>query len=985
MALVSVNGIYAASDGQNLTSDSYTNTTPPDSNTPATTTQSLSSEDNPNDDYQNNDYQAAGEAPPSFTNEQIIQAALDVKKFLEGNKYLPDYITINGIQVNQATFLQLLTTTTTKINNSDTTTTTIINTKLPGTGTETTTPGTLTQTEYLTLAQNIQTFINTNNQAPATMNTVFGNIKFQSLIYLYTRALSMCQTYGTLPTYLAVRPWSNIPITDTNKNTITTQDITQTAKDVKNFLEYHKYLPEYITINGIVVNQATFLQLLTTTTTKINNQDNTPLTLQNIKQPPTGTETTTPGTLTQTEYLTLAQNIQTFINTNGQAPATMTSTLGNVKFESLLYMYCRILSNCKDNNGILPELVTVRPWSPSNIPIRDEFFTTPQIIKTAIDVKNFLEYNKYLPEYITVNGVVMNQSQFLYLIVTATLQLNTGDTTLITLINANKPGTPSETTTGGCILQNEYITLAETIKNYIKTNQKAPNGISTSLGQVSYQSLLYMYCRILNQNNLIHDLPVLINVKAWKTANIPIYDKASFTISEITQTAVDVKVFVDANGYMPEWITVGGVFLNQTQFLHLLTATTILINNHNTGSVNPVNAILPLNIVDDGLTDGTLSTDRYVLLAQEIKTYIEQNKKGPNSMTTDLGTTSFKSLIYMYSRILQQYKLHQTLPTTIILKEWNTSNIPIFDDHFTHPEIATTAMQVKLFAEGNLFLPTLITISGVVVNQAQFLHLLTTAALKISSNDNTATYLEKVNLPTYNYENMVSGNMALSDILIVAQRIKSYMDTNQKADGSISSNLGDISFTSQIYLFSRLMDYYNSHHSLPSSVTGIKPWALIVYNLPAGFEVYLYPSNNCNSNDPLIIDLAKRITVGAVTPYDKALSIFNWVRDLVEYEFYYNTAKGAYGTLNTMGGNCCDISHAIVALCRASGLAARYVHGNCFFTYSQVWYGHVWAQIYVNGGWAVADGSNNYNELGVINNWDTGSYTLKGIYSSLPF
>ncbi|WP_281774323.1 hypothetical protein, partial [Methanobacterium formicicum] len=96
MALVSVNGIYAASDGQNLTSDSYTNTTPPDSNTPATTTQSLSSEDNPNDDYQNNDYQAAGEAPPSFTNEQIIQAALDVKRFLEGNKYLPDYITING-------------------------------------------------------------------------------------------------------------------------------------------------------------------------------------------------------------------------------------------------------------------------------------------------------------------------------------------------------------------------------------------------------------------------------------------------------------------------------------------------------------------------------------------------------------------------------------------------------------------------------------------------------------------------------------------------------------------------------------------------------------------------------------------------------------------------------------------------------------------------------------------------------------------------
>ena len=97
MALVSVNGIYAASDEQNLTSDSYINTTPPDSNTTNTTNESSSSGPNPEyNNYQNN-YQAAGEAPPSFTNEQIIQAALDVKRFLEGNKYLPDYITINGI------------------------------------------------------------------------------------------------------------------------------------------------------------------------------------------------------------------------------------------------------------------------------------------------------------------------------------------------------------------------------------------------------------------------------------------------------------------------------------------------------------------------------------------------------------------------------------------------------------------------------------------------------------------------------------------------------------------------------------------------------------------------------------------------------------------------------------------------------------------------------------------------------------------------
>jgi len=756
----------------------------------------------------------------TITTQDITNTATEVKNFLEYHKYLPEYITINGIVVNQATFLQLLTQTTIKINNSDTTTTELTNTQQPTTGTETTTPGTFNKDEYLELAQSILTYINTNKKAPATMNTVLGNIKFQSLLYLYSRALNMEKTYGALPTFLAVRPWNNIPITDTNKKTITTQDITNTATEVKNFLEYHKYLPEYITINGIVVNQATFLQLLTQTTLKINNNDNTPLNLTNTKTPTTGTETTTPGTLTKNEYLQLAQNIQTFIENNGQAPGTITSSLGNIKFESLLYMYSRVLSSYKTSDNILPLLITVRPWSSSNIPIRDEFFTIQQITKTAIEVKNFLEGNKYLPEYITVNGVVMNQSQFIYLITTATIHLNTGDTSLISLINANKPVTGSETIAGGSILQNEYITLAKNIKNYIENNKKAPSLVSTSLGQMSYQATLYMYCRILNQNNLNHELPVFINVKPWKTANIPINDKTTFTVAEVTSAAVDVKLFVDGNGSLPEWITVGGVFLNQSQFLHLLTSSVILINSQSSGSVKPVNAGLPSTTIKDDLSAGSLSTARYVQLAEEIKTYIEENEKGPSSVTADLGTTSFKSIIYMYSRILQQYKIHQTLPSNIILKNWTT---PIYDNQFTNQDIIKTAKEVKVFFDGNGYLPEYITVSKVVVNQAQFLHLLVTATLKINNSSGSSTYLQSVALPQSSYEKMNSGNINLASYITLAQSIYDHITTNQAAAGSFDINLGKISFPSQLYLFSSVLDSFQKNQQLPESIY-VKAW-----------------------------------------------------------------------------------------------------------------------------------------------------------------
>ena len=120
-----------------------------------------------------------------------------------------------------------------------------------------------------------------------------------------------------------------------------------------------------------------------------------------------------------------------------------------------------------------------------------------------------------------------------------------------------------------------------------------------------------------------------------------------------------------------------------------------------------------------------------------------------------------------------------------------------------------------------------------------------------------------------------------------------------------------------------------------------------------------------------------------LTTLEKATNIFNWVRDYVNYSFYYNTKRGAVGTLKDRLGNCVDLSHLMVALSRAAGIPARYVHANCKF--SSGWCGHVWAQLFVNGKWISADASNNINDFGVIRNWNTKKYILEGIYSSLPF
>ncbi|HEX7468663.1 MAG TPA: transglutaminase family protein, partial [Methanobacterium sp.] len=148
---------------------------------------------------------------------------------------------------------------------------------------------------------------------------------------------------------------------------------------------------------------------------------------------------------------------------------------------------------------------------------------------------------------------------------------------------------------------------------------------------------------------------------------------------------------------------------------------------------------------------------------------------------------------------------------------------------------------------------------------------------------------------------------------------------------------------------------------------------------------YTLPTTNCQSNDPAIVALAYSLASGANSPLQVGTRIFNWVRDNISYEFYYDSQKGAVGTLNSRGGNCCDTVHLLIALARAMGIPAEYVHGTCYFTASGAWYGHVFARLYINGVWYDADAISSRNSLGVINNWDTTSWTFNGVYKTLPF
>lgn len=146
---------------------------------------------------------------------------------------------------------------------------------------------------------------------------------------------------------------------------------------------------------------------------------------------------------------------------------------------------------------------------------------------------------------------------------------------------------------------------------------------------------------------------------------------------------------------------------------------------------------------------------------------------------------------------------------------------------------------------------------------------------------------------------------------------------------------------------------------------------------------YIKATRNCQVNNAKIKSLVNSLTKGLTDDIDKAKAIFNYVRDNIGYSYYYDTHRGATGTLSAKSGNCVDQAHLLVAMYRTAGFKARYVHGVCRF--SDGVYGHVWTQVLIGNTWVVGDSINYDNALGKINNWNVNTYSLRSKYLSLPF
>ena len=314
-------------------------------------------------------------------------------------------------------------------------------------------------------------------------------------------------------------------------------------------------------------------------------------------------------------------------------------------------------------------------------------------------------------------------------------------------------------------------------------------------------------------------------------------------------------------------------------------------------------------------------------------------------------------------------------------------------DAISLKNIVSAASSLKTYYEKNKKFPNTVTAGGISFTIPEFLYLMSQAISQIDSSDTKdIAYLKGVTAPSSPSGDDISTDLKLANYVKTAKSVSTYISSNKKAPNYASSTAGKIIYSEVVDAFSRVLAFYDSNDRLPGYVTVIYSSTgssqsgngLNEKNTISDLTAYLKSSKNCQVNNSAIKKVVDSLTKNLKSDSAKAKAIFEYVRDTLSYSFYYSTAHGAVGTLSAKSGNCVDHSHLLVAMFRTAGMAARYVHGTCKFSSGST-YGHVWTQVLIDGKWTVADATSSRNSLGKVSNWNTKSFSLKGIYSGISF
>ena len=415
------------------------------------------------------------------------------------------------------------------------------------------------------------------------------------------------------------------------------------ATYVKTYVDTNHSLPTEVAMAGLTpVPIKTFYYLLTVAVQGLNTHNYNPITAtNNYNGPLVVMEQIYPGNMGLSEYIKLADQIKVYMDRTGYVPgyASSTSVGPYLSWQTLAYTYSNILDTYKSNNNILPTSIPVKSWAFLSDP-NAASFSNQQVVDASVRVKTYVDTNHQLPATVSVAGKDVSMYTFLYLLSTVVQGINTNNNNPVDAITYNGPQIVKDEINSGNMPLSEYIKIADQIKVYMDRTHFTPGYAGqTSVGPyLGYQTLIYMYCNVLDSYYTIKVLPSSIGVKPWKFVSDP--NTITATNDQVVDASVWMKSYVDTNHQLPATVSVAGKDVSMYTFLYLLST---VVQGINTNNNNPVDAITynGPQIVKDEINSGNMPLSEYIKIADQIKVYMDRTQFTPGyAYQTSLGLIS---------------------------------------------------------------------------------------------------------------------------------------------------------------------------------------------------------------------------------------------------------------------------------------------------------------------------------------------------------
>jgi predicted double-glycine peptidase/uncharacterized protein YpmS len=131
---------------------------------------------------------------------------------------------------------------------------------------------------------------------------------------------------------------------------------------------------------------------------------------------------------------------------------------------------------------------------------------------SATKVKNFINTNKRLPNYVTLNGKQVGMASFLHILTRATILVYTNKNVSLKIPSDTLPTTTTENMSSGTVNKASYVGLAYRIADFMNRNNKAPIYAKLNLGTASYKTQISIFCTVLDYYNTNNRLPNYVQV-----------------------------------------------------------------------------------------------------------------------------------------------------------------------------------------------------------------------------------------------------------------------------------------------------------------------------------------------------------------------------------------------------------------------------------------------------------------------------------------